>query len=159
MTKTTFNIKITINTFTYYNYVHGEPLPHYNIQLHFTSSRPSTLGGDKHYHYWSTLGGDKLRCYKSTLGGDKLWRTSLLWVGICFYETTTLHTCSAFIYTQKIKLFLFAYSLWHLWGRYQLLYKDGGGLHNPSIWIFSLLVGFGRACAPVRCAHPSFWAH
>jgi hypothetical protein len=21
-----------------------------------------------------------------------------------------------------------------------------------------LLVGFGRACAPVRCAHPSFWA-
>jgi len=20
-------------------------------------------------------------------------------------------------------------------------------------------VGFGRACAPVRCAHPSFWAH
>ncbi len=23
----------------------------------------------------------------------------------------------------------------------------------------SKLVGFGRACAPVRCAHPSFWAH
>ncbi len=22
-----------------------------------------------------------------------------------------------------------------------------------------LLVDFGRACAPVRCAHPSFWAH
>ena len=22
-----------------------------------------------------------------------------------------------------------------------------------------ILVGFGRACAPVRCAHPSFWAH
>ncbi len=22
-----------------------------------------------------------------------------------------------------------------------------------------VLVGFGRACAPVRCAHPSFWAH
>jgi hypothetical protein len=21
------------------------------------------------------------------------------------------------------------------------------------------LVGFGRACAPVRCAHPYFWAH
>jgi hypothetical protein len=21
------------------------------------------------------------------------------------------------------------------------------------------LVGFGRACAPMRCAHPSFWAH
>ncbi len=21
------------------------------------------------------------------------------------------------------------------------------------------LVGFGRACAPVRCAQPSFWAH
>jgi hypothetical protein len=24
--------------------------------------------------------------------------------------------------------------------------------------IFLSLVGFGRACAPVRCAHPSFWA-
>jgi hypothetical protein len=22
-----------------------------------------------------------------------------------------------------------------------------------------ILVGFGLACAPVRCAHPSFWAH
>ncbi len=22
--------------------------------------------------------------------------------------------------------------------------------------LFSTLVGFGRACAPVRCAHPSF---
>jgi hypothetical protein len=25
--------------------------------------------------------------------------------------------------------------------------------------IIYILVGFGRACAPVRCAHPSFWAH
>ncbi len=25
--------------------------------------------------------------------------------------------------------------------------------------VINLLVGFGRACAPVRCAHPSFWAH
>ncbi len=25
--------------------------------------------------------------------------------------------------------------------------------------IFYLLVGFGLACAPVRCAHPSFWVH
>jgi hypothetical protein len=25
--------------------------------------------------------------------------------------------------------------------------------------LYSLLVGFGRACAPVRSAHPSFWAH
>jgi hypothetical protein len=24
---------------------------------------------------------------------------------------------------------------------------------------YILLVGFGLACAPVRCAHPSFWAH
>jgi hypothetical protein len=24
--------------------------------------------------------------------------------------------------------------------------------------IILVLVGFGRACAPVRCAHPSFWA-
>ncbi len=24
--------------------------------------------------------------------------------------------------------------------------------------IIPLLAGFGRACAPVRCAHPSFWA-
>ncbi len=29
-------------------------------------------------------------------------------------------------------------------------------LDYPSIY---LLVGFGRACAPVRCAHPSFWAY
>jgi hypothetical protein len=25
--------------------------------------------------------------------------------------------------------------------------------------LFKLLVSFGRACAPVRCAHPSFWSH
>jgi hypothetical protein len=25
--------------------------------------------------------------------------------------------------------------------------------------LISLLVGFGLACAPVRCAHPSFWTH
>ncbi len=24
---------------------------------------------------------------------------------------------------------------------------------------YIILVGFGPACAPVRCAHPSFWAH
>jgi hypothetical protein len=24
---------------------------------------------------------------------------------------------------------------------------------------YKKLVGFGLACAPVRCAHPSFWAH
>jgi len=24
---------------------------------------------------------------------------------------------------------------------------------------YMILVGFGLACAPVRCAHPSFWAH
>ena len=24
---------------------------------------------------------------------------------------------------------------------------------------YTSLVGFGLACAPVRCAHPSFWAH
>jgi hypothetical protein len=23
---------------------------------------------------------------------------------------------------------------------------------------YTVLVGFGRACAPMRCAHPSFWA-
>jgi hypothetical protein len=34
---------------------------------------------------------------------------------------------------------------------YQSGYKTGDK-HNQ-------LVGFGRACAPVRCAHPSFWAH
>ncbi len=26
------------------------------------------------------------------------------------------------------------------------------------ITYYKLLVGFGRACAPVRCAHPSYWA-
>jgi hypothetical protein len=29
------------------------------------------------------------------------------------------------------------------------------GIH-PSLYE---LVSFGRACAPVSCAHPSFWAH
>ncbi len=24
---------------------------------------------------------------------------------------------------------------------------------------YNIVVGFGRACAPVCCAHPSFWAH
>jgi hypothetical protein len=28
-----------------------------------------------------------------------------------------------------------------------------------NIDIYYGLVGFGRACAPVRCAHPSFWVH
>jgi hypothetical protein len=38
-------------------------------------------------------------------------------------------------------------------------------LHEPVLYLYRLiynyniLVGFGRACAPVRCAHPSFWAH
>ncbi len=32
-----------------------------------------------------------------------------------------------------------------------------GETHITKI-IFKL-VGFGRACAPVRCAHPSFWTH
>ncbi len=38
-------------------------------------------------------------------------------------------------------------------------------IHPSSIhWtvpqvIYHILVGFGRACAPVRCADPSFWAH
>ncbi len=31
--------------------------------------------------------------------------------------------------------------------------------HTPRIYISCQLVGFGRACAPVRCAHPYFWAH
>jgi hypothetical protein len=26
-------------------------------------------------------------------------------------------------------------------------------------FIYKLVFGFGLACAPVRCAHPSFWAH
>jgi hypothetical protein len=29
----------------------------------------------------------------------------------------------------------------------------------PSYSFISTLVGFGRACAPVRCAHPSFGTH
>ena len=28
-----------------------------------------------------------------------------------------------------------------------------------NIFKYIILVGFGRACAPVRCAHPPFWAH
>ena len=36
------------------------------------------------------------------------------------------------------------------------------GIANPLLIVSALikgLVGFGRACAPLRCAHPSFWAH
>jgi hypothetical protein len=33
---------------------------------------------------------------------------------------------------------------------------DGAMEHYP---VLQQLVGFGRACAPVSCAHPSFWAH
>ncbi len=32
-------------------------------------------------------------------------------------------------------------------------------VESRHILLYSILVGFGRACAPVRCAHPSFWAH
>ncbi len=31
------------------------------------------------------------------------------------------------------------------------------GVGLCSVWEYKLLVGFGLACAPVRCAHPSFW--
>jgi hypothetical protein len=30
---------------------------------------------------------------------------------------------------------------------------------NEMSYYSPSLVGFGRACAPVRCAHPSFWVH
>jgi hypothetical protein len=36
------------------------------------------------------------------------------------------------------------------------------GIANPLVIVSALikgLVGFGRACTPLRCAHPSFWAH
>jgi hypothetical protein len=36
---------------------------------------------------------------------------------------------------------------------YSILYIVG------CVHKYQLLVGFGLACAPVRCAHPSFWAH
>ncbi len=34
----------------------------------------------------------------------------------------------------------------------------GGGVCS-SPGKYNILVGFGRACAPVRCAHLSFWSH
>ncbi len=41
--------------------------------------------------------------------------------------------------------------------------NDGMNNEHPFLKIvivtYVKLVGFGRACAPVRCAHPSFWAH
>jgi hypothetical protein len=37
-------------------------------------------------------------------------------------------------------------------------WQTGWQTEDPR-WIYDRLVGFGRACAPVRCAHPSFWAH
>jgi hypothetical protein len=33
------------------------------------------------------------------------------------------------------------------------------GMVVKAVKNYSILVGFGRACAPVRCAHPSFWDH
>jgi hypothetical protein len=30
---------------------------------------------------------------------------------------------------------------------------------TETLVLYILLVGFGRACAPERCAHLSFWAH
>ncbi len=38
--------------------------------------------------------------------------------------------------------------------------RNGYANHYARIAVIILiLVGFGRACAPVRCAHPSFWTH
>ncbi len=34
-----------------------------------------------------------------------------------------------------------------------------GSIYCMAAGKYLLLVGIGRACAPVRCAHPSFWAH
>jgi hypothetical protein len=39
-----------------------------------------------------------------------------------------------------------------------MLYRDFNSAPSQKQNII-VLVGFGRACAPVRCAHPSFWAH
>jgi hypothetical protein len=38
-------------------------------------------------------------------------------------------------------------------------FSAGVNFFNDFFKIMLILVGFGRACAPVRCAHPSFWAH
>jgi hypothetical protein len=53
-----------------------------------------------------------------------------------------------------------------VWGPYFAVRGAGGEgicvidmFWAPHSALYILLVGFGRACAPVRCAHPSFWAH
>ncbi len=46
-----------------------------------------------------------------------------------------------------------AFSIWFI--PYYLIQQ----LHWRRFAWYTVLVGFGRACAPVRCAHPSFWAH
>jgi hypothetical protein len=46
-------------------------------------------------------------------------------------------------------------------------YTVAGSLDGKKLFVFyfnilafiKILVGFGRACAPVRCAHPSYWAY
>jgi hypothetical protein len=43
-----------------------------------------------------------------------------------------------------------------IWVNHSL--KTTHAINNNKISIF-ILVGFGRACAPARCAHPSFWAY
>ncbi len=46
---------------------------------------------------------------------------------------------------------------------YTVKYKKLETFHSInalfSVYKYITLVGFGRACAPVRCAHPSFWTH
>ncbi len=54
-------------------------------------------------------------------------------------------------------------------GNDYLLFYESNCKENPPVFLRPLLflleriiiqlVDFGRACAPVRCAHPSFWTH
>ncbi len=50
------------------------------------------------------------------------------------------------------ELCIFKVRLYLLSAEYSTVYAE-----LLYLWTYDLLVGFGRACAPMRCAHPSFW--
>ncbi len=62
--------------------------------------------------------------------------------------------CTVFL---EIVIFL---NFLHVLGRIQNEEQNGHFyVDGKSYRCYTLLVGFGRACAHLRCAHPSFWAH
>ena len=70
----------------------------------------------------------------------------LLCIALSEYLFVRFHKKSSFGHLNSVHTQL--YSFWE----YSL-----PSLLNILIFYYPLLVGFDLACAPVRCAHPSFW--